>query len=102
MRLMLRSVMACLLGPLLSGCMANAYVVPPMAALIEPRPYDLLLTGRHGQAAEQRRVTNFIYASSRGRLDAVHLDVIGTSPQARQSVVRTALRMGVTPYKIKG
>ena len=92
-----------MLALLLSGCMGG-YIETPPVALVEPVPHVLLLTARPGghlPPAEHRRLTDFIYTASSGRLDAVHLRVIGVSPRARYAAIRTAMRMGVAQFKIR-
>jgi pilus biogenesis lipoprotein CpaD len=89
-------------APLLSAC--YAYVETPPAALVEPAPHILLLSSGSGGAltsADRRRLEDFIYTASNGRLDAIHVNVIGSNPRARYAVVRSAMRMGVTPFKVK-
>lgn len=91
-----------LFAPLLSAC--HAYVETPPAALVEPAPHILLLSsGSRGALtqADQRRLEDFIYTASAGRLDAIHVHVIGIDPRARYAVKRSAIRMGVTPFKVK-
>ena len=89
-------------APLLGAC--HAYVETPPAALVEPAPHILLLSSGSGGAltsADRRRLEDFIYTASYGRLDAIHVNVIGTDPRARYAVARSAMRMGVTPFKVK-
>lgn len=80
------------------------YVETPPAALVEPAPHVLLLSsGSRGALtpADQRRLEDFIYTASAGRLDAIHVHVIGINPRARYAVRRSTIRMGVTPFKVK-
>jgi pilus biogenesis lipoprotein CpaD len=89
-------------APMLSAC--YAYLETPPAALVEPAPHILLLSSGSGGAltsADRRRLEDFIYTASHGRLDAIHVNVIGTNPRARYAVARSAMRMGVTPFKVK-
>src|SRR5262245_14452842 len=89
-------------APMLSAC--YAYVETPPAALVEPAPHVLLLSSGSAGAltsADRRRLEDFIHTASNGRLDAIHVHVIGSNPRARYAVARNAMRMGVTPFKVK-
>ena len=80
------------------------YIETPPAVLVEPAPHILLLSsGSRGALtpADQRRLEDFIYTASAGRLDAIHVHVIGVDPRARYAVRRSTIRMGVTPFKVK-
>jgi pilus biogenesis lipoprotein CpaD len=91
-----------LLTPQLAVC--QTYIETPPAVLVQPTPHILLLSSGSGGAltsADRRRLEDFIYIASHGRLDAIHVDVIGIDPRARYAVTRSAMRMGVTPFKVK-
>ena len=76
------------------------YIETPPAVLVEPASHILLLSSGR-TSADRRRLEDFIYTASHGRLDAIHVDVIGIDPRARYAVTRSAIRMGVTPFKVK-
>lgn len=91
-----------LLTPQLAVC--QTYIETPPAVLVQPTSHTLLLSSSSGgalTAADRRRLQDFIYTASHGRLDAIHVDVIGIDPRARYAVARSAIRMGVTPFKVK-
>lgn len=91
-----------LLTPQLALC--QTYIETPPAVLVQPTPHILLLSsGSRGAltSADRRRLEDFIYTASHGRLDAIHVDVIGIDPRARYAATRSAIRMGVTPFKVK-
>ena len=91
-----------LFTPQLAVC--QTYIETPPAVLVEPAPHILLLSSGSGGAltsADRRRLEDFIYTASHGRLDAIHVHVIGIDPRARYAVTRSAMRMGVTPFKVK-
>ena len=91
-----------LLAPQLAVC--QTYIETPPAVLVEPAPHILLLSSGSGgalTAADRHRLEDFLYASSYGRLDAIHVHVVGIDPRARYAVRRGAIRMGVTPFKVK-
>jgi pilus assembly protein CpaD len=91
-----------LLTPQLAVC--QTYIETPPAVLVQPTPHILLLSsGSRGAltSADRRRLADFIYTASQGRLDAIHVDVVGIDPRARYAVTRSAIRMGVTPFKVK-
>ena len=82
----------------------QTYIETPPAILVAPASHILLLSSDPGGAltsADRRRLEDFIYTASHGRLDAIHVDVIGIDPRARYAVARRAIRMGVTPFKVK-
>jgi pilus biogenesis lipoprotein CpaD len=82
----------------------QTYIETPPAVLVQPASHILLLSSGPGGAltsADRRRLEDFIYTASHGRLDAIHVDVIGIDPRARYAVTRRAIRMGVTPFKVK-
>ena len=86
--------------PQLAVC--QTYIETPPAVLVEPAPHILLLSSGSGGAltsADRRRLEDFIYTASHGRLDAIHVHVIGIDPRARYAVTRRAIRMGVTPFR---
>ncbi|MDQ8726876.1 CpaD family pilus assembly lipoprotein [Bradyrhizobium sp. LHD-71] len=91
-----------LTAPLLSAC--NTYIETPPVALVEPAPHILLLSSGSGgtlASADRRRLEDFLYTASYGRLDAIHVHVVGINPRARYAVARSAIRMGVAPFKVK-
>lgn len=87
-----------LFTPQLAVC--QTYIETPPAVLVEPAPHILLLSSG-STSADRRRLEDFIYTASSGRLDAIHVHVIGINPRARYAVTRSAIRMGVTPFKVK-
>ncbi|MDE5454011.1 hypothetical protein GWE18_14265 [Bradyrhizobium sp. CSA112] len=91
-----------LFAPQPAAC--QTYIETPPAVLVAPASHVLLLSSGSGGAltsADRRRLEDFIYTASHGRLDAIHVDVIGIDPRARYAVTRSAIRMGVAPFKVK-
>lgn len=89
-----------MLAAALGGCVNSApiYVEPTaQAILVEPESNVLLLKGLGG--AERQRLQDFIAVASRGRRDALHLEISG-SPRLAAQVARQARAMGVDPYNI--
>lgn len=90
-----------MLGAALGGCANTApiYVEPTaQAILVEPENNILLLKSLGG--AERQRLQDFIIVASRGRRDALHLEISGARGLAAQ-VARQARAMGVDPYNIR-
>lgn len=90
-----------MLGAALGGCASTApiYVEPTaQAILVEPENNVLLLKGL--SHAERQRLQDFIVVASRGRRDALHLEISGARGLGAQ-VVRQARAMGVEPYNIR-
>lgn len=52
-------------------------------------------------ATDRRRLAGLLYQVARGRPDALHLEVRGGDRGAVRSVIRTAIRAGVDPLKIR-
>lgn len=90
----------------LSGCASSApiFVEPTaQALLVQPAVNVLLLQGgRSGRLAgtERRRLVDFLRVAGNGRLDALHLKVIGTSPHLRHAVAAAASSIGLQPWNI--
>ncbi|MFB9262243.1 CpaD family pilus assembly lipoprotein [Bradyrhizobium erythrophlei] len=83
------------------GCTSSApiYVGPAEQAIhVEQESRVLLLQGVG--ATERYRLRDFIASASRGRRDALHLDVTG-SPRLIARVAREARAMGVASYNIR-
>ena len=102
MRTTIMFLAAGLFAPQLAVC--QNYIETPPVALVEPAPHILLLSSGSGGAltsADRRRLEDFLYTSSYGRLDAIHVHVVGVDPRGRYAVRRSAIRMGVTPFKVK-
>ena len=93
----IRLLAAGIVAALLASCHPVAYIETPPVALVEPAPHILLLSS----SGEKRKLQDFLYTASNGRLDAIHVHVVGIDPRARYAVVRSAVRMGVTPFKVK-
>lgn len=90
-----------MLGAALGGCVETApiYVEPTaQAILVEPESNTLLLKSLSG--AERQRLQDFITVASRGRRDALHLEISG-SPRLASQVAYQARAMGVDPYNIR-
>jgi pilus biogenesis lipoprotein CpaD len=104
MRITIRALAVGVFAATLSACYPTVYVETPPAALVEPAPHILLLSSGSGGAltsTDRRRLEDFLYTASYGKLDAVHVHVVGINPRARYAVARSAIRMGVTPFKVK-
>jgi pilus biogenesis lipoprotein CpaD len=104
MRITIRMLAVSGLAALLPACHPTVYVETPPAALVEPAPHILLLSSGSGGAltsADRRRLEDFLYTASYGKLDAIHVHVVGIDPRATYAVARSAVRMGVTSFKVK-
>lgn len=89
------------LAAALGGCVNSApiYVEPTaQAILVEPENNVLLLKSLSG--VERQRLQDFIIVASRGRRDALHLEISGARGLGAQ-VARQARAMGVEPYNIR-
>ncbi|MGY8678322.1 CpaD family pilus assembly lipoprotein [Bradyrhizobium sp. UFLA05-153] len=83
------------------GCTSSAptYVEPTaQAILVRPQTSVLLLKSFRG--IERQHLRDFIARASRGRLDAVRLNIIG-SPRLIAQVASQARAMGVDAYNIR-
>jgi len=88
------------LAATLSGCASSApiFVEPTaQAIMVEPENNVLLLQSLRG--AERRRLQDFIFTASRGRRDALHLEITG-SPRLAGQVAHQARAMGVPSHNI--
>ncbi|MCC8953857.1 hypothetical protein H8B02_10440 [Bradyrhizobium sp. Pear77] len=88
------------IGVALDGCTNRASISsePPEQA-IEVAQKTSVLSLQGLRCAERYRLRNFIANASRGRRDALHLDVTG-SPRLIAQVAHEARAMGVAPYNI--
>lgn len=90
----------------LSGCYPwGPVLIEPttQAIVVEPSLTVLVLGGgRSGGLAssERRRLVDFLRVASNGRLDALHLKVIGLNPRLRRAVSTTAASVGLQPWNI--
>ncbi|MGL3210968.1 CpaD family pilus assembly lipoprotein [Bradyrhizobium sp. BR 1433] len=85
----------------LGGCTSTAptYVEPDaQAVLIQQERNVLLLQSLRG--TERRRLWDFIARTSRGRRDALHLD-IAASPRLGAQIAHEARAMGIDAYNIR-
>ncbi len=85
----------------IGGCTntGSLYAEPTaQAILVQQKNHVLLLQSLRG--AERQRLHDFITSASRGRLDAVHLDIIG-SPRLGAQVASQARAIGVDAYNIR-
>ncbi|WBL81355.1 CpaD family pilus assembly lipoprotein [Bradyrhizobium xenonodulans] len=95
-----------LAGVTLAGCYSTApvYIEPTaQAILVQPSLNVLVLRGgRSGGLAssERGRLIDFLRVASNGRVDALHVRVIGVNPHLRRSVAATAVSIGLQPWNI--
>jgi pilus assembly protein CpaD len=90
---------AVLAASLTAGCTTAAVVVVDRepAILVEPETHVLMLQS----SGESRRLAGFLWAASQGRLDAVHVTVVGPYAGLRHAVIRSVRAVGVEPRKIR-
>jgi pilus biogenesis lipoprotein CpaD len=90
----------------LSGCFSSTPVfVEPTAQAILVQPSVTMLVLRSGRSgglpsSERRRLMDFLRVASNGRVDALHVKVIGVSPYLRRTVAATATSIGLQPWNI--
>lgn len=82
-----------------AGCTTTTAVVVPIepAILVEREAHVLVLRS----AAETRRLADFLWIASDGRLDALHVTVVGLHPALRHAVARSVRGLGVEPSKTR-
>jgi pilus biogenesis lipoprotein CpaD len=88
----------------LAACANVVTPDPNQAILIEPERNVLLLhAGARGgiSGTDVRRLSDFLNTSSQGKLDAVHVTIIGPNAAARAHAARLARRYGVPVSKIR-
>lgn len=87
------------LALLCAGCTATTAVVVPIepAILVQPAAHVLVLRS----AGERRRLADFLWTAGQGRLDALHLTVVGLRPGLRRAVMASISAIGVEPGKIQ-
>lgn len=80
-----------------AGCATTPTVVAPIepAILIEREAHVLVLRS----PGETRRLADFLWSAGHGRLDALHVTVVGLQPGLRQAVARSVRALGVEPNK---
>jgi len=80
-------------------------VVPDEPGIaVEPVTRVLLLKADAGAAltrAEAQRLVDFLGAASEGRLDAIHVVVVGRHPAPRRAVLGAVRRLGVAPDNVR-
>ncbi|KYK44257.1 hypothetical protein A1D31_37085 [Bradyrhizobium liaoningense] len=85
----------------LGGCANTASVrYGPAEQVIQVEQKSSILFLQSLRRPETHRLRNFIATASRGRRDALHLDVTG-SPRLIAQVAHEARAMGVAPYNIR-
>jgi pilus biogenesis lipoprotein CpaD len=92
-------------GFVLSGCYSAPIFVEPTAQAIMVQPEVNVLVLQGGSAgrlasSERSRLVDFLRVAGHGRIDALHLKVIGSSPYLRRSVAASATSVGVQPWNI--
>ena len=106
MMMLFRRLVPVIATVMLSGCYPwGPVLVEPttQAILVEPSLTVLVLGGgRSGGLAssERRRLVDFLRVASNGRLDVLHLRVIGLNPHLRRIVATTATSVGLQPWNI--
>jgi pilus assembly protein CpaD len=92
-------------GLVLSGCYSAPVFVEPTAQAIMVQPEVNVLVLQGGSAgrlasSERNRLVDFLRVAGNGKIDALHLKVIGLSPYLRRSVAASATSVGVQPWNI--
>ncbi|MGY3610660.1 MULTISPECIES: CpaD family pilus assembly lipoprotein [unclassified Bradyrhizobium] len=85
----------------LGGCTSTATIntfPAEQATMVQQQNSVLVLQSLRG--LERYRLREFIATNSRGRFDALHLDIIG-SPRLAAQVASEARAMGLAPYNIR-
>ncbi len=88
----------------LSACASVTTPDPNQAILIEPERNVLLLhAGARGgiSGTDTRRLFDFLTTASQGKLDAVHVTIVGPNAGARAYAAGLVRRFGVTVTKIR-